>query len=155
MYVCAQLEVGCATSSCAPHLCHDLGSHANLINSSTSRQPGLISGNLKRRLCDPTSLHEPDIWLRHTFIVYTHNHARIHTDIQILTHKYTKMNAHQGDCHGCKDFPSDTFPLAWRETLPEHPPCSPFLVSPLFRQLQKVPDTQLQVKGLRVSIDKD
>lgn len=107
----------------------------------------------------PTSLHEPDIQLRHTHThTHTHKHAKIHTRIQMLTHKYTKAHTRQGHCQGCKDFPSDAFPLAWRETLPARQPRPPppppplpppSLSPPLYPLLQKPHDTQLQVKGER------
>lgn len=123
IHVCVHLEMGAQVWG--PR--HDLGSHANLINSSTSRQPGLISSNLKRGLCDPPSLHEPEIQREHT-----NTHMLKDTLISKYSHTNTqKIYTSQGHCQGCKDFPSDVFPMAWRETLPARQP-PPLPIPPPF-----------------------
>lgn len=64
--------------------CYDLGSHANLINSSTSRQTGLISGNLKRGHCDP----HLSVRARHSTEAHTHTHTNR------LTHRHSHAQKH-------------------------------------------------------------
>lgn len=92
----------------------------------------------------------------HTYSTHTNMLQYAHISKHSHTNAQKKTHASQGHCQGCKDFPSDVFPLAWRETLPAHQPpptLPPFLLlfcpSSLSTILQKPHDTQRQVKGER------